>query len=98
MTRRLLCLLLLLLAGCATPRTEVLSRTETYPPTASVELLLDPPRRAHKTFALLEDRWGGTPEEINARLAEKGKELGADAVLIVSINDKTVTDWILIDP
>ena len=91
-------LVLLLLASCATPRSEILSQTESYPPTLSVEILLDPPTRRHKTFAILEDRWQGTPEEINARLAEKGKEIGADAIVITNINDKAVTEWILTDP
>jgi hypothetical protein len=63
-----------------------------------VEILLDPPTRPHKTFAILEERFRGTPEEINARLAQKGREIGADAVVITSINDKTVTEWILTDP
>ena len=89
---------LLILAGCAAPQVEVLSRTETHPPTAHVDVLLDPPKRPHKTFAILEDTAGGTPEEINERLAEKAGEIGADAVVIVSINNRTVTDWILIDP
>lgn len=87
-----------LLAGCATPSSEILSQTASYPPTSNVEILLDPPTRAHKTFAILEDRWRGTPEEINARLADKGKEIGADAVVITNINDKAVTEWILTDP
>jgi hypothetical protein len=85
---------LAVLAGCTTPRTEVLSVTGSYPPKLEVELLLDPPKRPHKTFALLEDRYGGTPEEINARLIQTGRDLGADAVLITGIKDETSTDWI----
>jgi hypothetical protein len=60
--------------------------------------MLDRPERPHKVFALLEDRWGGTPQEINQRLAAKGAELGADAVVITNVNDKTVTEWVLADP
>jgi hypothetical protein len=80
--------------GCATPRTDVLSRTEYHPPTIAVELLLDPPKRPHKTFALLEDRAGGTPDEVNARLLEAGRELGADAVLITDVKNETSTEWV----
>jgi hypothetical protein len=88
----------LLLAACAGPRVEILSQTQTFPPTTEVEILLDPPKRAHKSFAILEDWAGGSSAEINERFKQKGRELGADAILITSINDKTVTDWILVDP
>ena len=90
--------LLAILAGCAAPQVEILSKTDSFPPTANVEILLDRPARPHKTFAILEDTYGGTPEEINDRLARKGQEIGADAIVIVSINDKTVTDWLRNDP
>ena len=90
--------LLSILAGCAAPQVEILSKTDSFPPTANVEILLDRPARAHKTFAILEDTYGGTPEEINGRLARKAREIGADAIVIVSINDKTVTDWLRNDP
>lgn len=81
-------------AGCAAARTDVLSRTEYYPPTIDVELLLDPPAQPHKTFALLEDRAGGTPDEVNARLLEAGRALGADAVLITDVKNETSTEWV----
>ena len=90
--------LLSILAGCAAPQVEILSKTDSFAPTANVEILLDRPTRPHKTFAILEDTYGGTPEEINGRLARKAQEIGADAIVIVSINDKTVTDWLLNDP
>ena len=90
--------LLSILAGCAAPQAEILSKTDNFPPTANVEILLDRPARPHKTFAILEDNYGGTPEEINGRLASKAQEIGADAIVIVSINDKTVTDWLRNDP
>ncbi len=87
-----------ILVACAAPQAEILSKTDSFPPTANVEILLDRPARPHKTFAILEDIYGGTPEEINARLARKAGEIGADAIVIVSINDKTVTDWLMADP
>jgi hypothetical protein len=90
--------LLSILAGCAAPQVEILSKTDSFPPTTNAEILLDRPTRPHKTFAILEDNYGGTPEEINGRLARKGQEIGADAIVIVSINDKTVTDWLRNDP
>ena len=90
--------LLSILVGCAAPQVEILSKTDSFPPTANVEILLDRPARPHKTFAVLEDNYGGTPEEINDRLARKAQEIGADTIVIVSINDKTVTDWLRNDP
>jgi hypothetical protein len=89
---------LLALAGCATPQTEVVSVTESFAATTHVELLLDKPVRPFKTFALLRDTYGGTPEQINARLEQKGMEIGADAIWIEKVNDKSVTDWIITDP
>ena len=87
-----------ILAGCAAPQAEILSKTDSFPPTANVEILFDRPARPHKTFAILEDTQGGTPEEINDRLARKAQDIGADAIVIVSINDKIVTDWLINDP
>lgn len=91
-------ILLLTLAGCVTPYTEVVSQTETFAPSSQVELLLDKPVRPFKTFALLHDSFGGSPEEVNARLEQKGMEIGADAVWITKVNDKSVTEWIITDP
>lgn len=53
--------LLSILAGCAAPQAEILSKTDNFPPTANVEILLDRPARPHKTFAILEDSYGGDP-------------------------------------
>jgi len=89
--------LFLFLTGCATPEAEILSKTESFPPTLSVEVLLDRPVRPHKTIAILGDIYGGAPEEVNERLARKAREIGADAIIIVSIHDKTTTNWLLDD-
>jgi hypothetical protein len=91
-------MLLLVLTGCATPEAEILSKIESFPPTLSVEVLLDRPARPHKTIALLGDIHGGTPEEVNERLVRKAREIGADAIVIMSVHDKTTTDWLLDDP
>lgn len=93
-----MCVLVFILTGCATPEAEILTSTEIYPATSNVEIFLDFPKRPYKTFAILEDRYGGTPEEINMRLSRKAGEIGADAIVIVSINDKTVTNWLMLDP
>jgi len=90
--------LLSIIAGCAAPQAEILSKTDSFPPTANVEILLDRPARPHKTFAILEDTYGGTQEKINDRLTRRAREIGADAIVIVSINDKTATEWLLNDP
>ncbi len=87
-----------LLSGCATPASDVISQTESYAPTSHVEILLKPPMRPHKTFALLEDTLGGTPAAINARLAITARRIGADAVVITAVRDKRTTDWVPSDP
>lgn len=90
-------LLFLILTGCATPEAEILSKTESFAPTLNVEVLLDRPTRLHKTIAILGDIHGGAPEEVNKRLACKAREIGADAIIIVSVHDKTATHWLLDD-
>jgi hypothetical protein len=96
MRRVVLLSLLSLAAGCATPRPEILSKTETFAPTAEVEILLEEPKRAHTTFALLEDRGGGKPEEINERFAALGREIGADAIVITEVKNESSTEWIMV--
>jgi len=91
-------MLFLVLTGCATPEAEILSKVESFPPTLSVEVLLDRPTRPHKTIAILGDIYGGKPEEVNERLARKAREIGADAIVIMSVHDKPTTDWLLDDP
>lgn len=91
-------MLFLVLTGCATPEAEILSKVESFPPTLNVEVLLDRPARPHKTIAILGDSYGGTPEEINERLVRKAREIGADAIVIMSVHDKSTTDWLLNDP
>lgn len=88
----------LVLTGCATPEAEILSKIESFPPTLRAEVLLDRPARPHKTIAILSDVYGGTPEEVNERLARKAREIGADAIVIVNVQDKTNTDWLLDEP
>ena len=96
--RSWLFMLFLVLTACATPEAEILSKIESFPPTLSVEVLLDRPVRPHKTIAILGDTYGGTPEEVNERLARKAREIGADAIIIMSVQDKSTTDWLLDDP
>lgn len=96
--RAWLFVLFFLLTGCATPEAEILSKVASFPPTLNVEVLLDRPTRPHKTIAILGDIYGGSAEEVNERLARKAREIGADAVVIMSVHDKTTTDWLLDDP
>lgn len=96
--RSWLFMLFLVLTGCATPEAEILSKVESFPPTLSVEVLLDRPTRPHKTIAILGDTYGGSPEEVNERLARKAREIGADAIVIMGVHDKSTTDWLLDDP
>jgi len=88
----------LVLSGCATPEAEILSKTESYPPTLHVDILLDRPTRPFKTIAILGDIYGGEADAVNARLAQKAQEIGADAVVITGIHDQIVTDWLLFEP
>jgi len=67
--------LLFILAGCAGSQAEILNKTDSFPPTANVEILLDHPTRPFNTFAILEDIYGGTPEEINERLSRKARQI-----------------------
>ena len=67
--------LLSILAGCAGPQAEILNKTDSFPPTANVEILHDHFTRPFKTFAILEDIYGGTPEEINERLSRNAREI-----------------------
>jgi hypothetical protein len=55
-------------AGCTGPQAEILNKTDSFPPTTNVQILLDHSARPFKTFAILKDIYGGTPEEINERL------------------------------
>lgn len=91
-------MLFLVLTGCATPEAEILSKVESFPPTLSIEVLLDLPTRPHKTIAILGDPYGGSPEDVNERLSRKAREIGADAIVIISVHDKSTTDWLLDDP
>ena len=91
-------MLFLVLTDRTTPEAEILSKVESFPPSLSVEVLLDRPARSHKTIAIFGDIHGGTPEEVNERLARKAREIGADAIVIMSVHDKTTTDWLLEDP
>lgn len=59
-----------------------------YPPTASVEVLSEPPSRPYQAFAVLQgdsapaDTSQGVPQAILAQLTTKGKAIGADAIIL----------------
>ena len=72
----------LALAACATVSTEVveLKPAQKYPPTQSVEVLLQKPTRPYVEIALIESRGGSEAAMLNdAR--EKARTLGADALV-----------------
>jgi hypothetical protein len=72
----------LALTACATVSTEIveLKPAQKYPPTQSVEVLLEKPTRPHVEIALIESRGGSEATMLNdAR--EKARALGADALV-----------------
>ncbi|HYC47659.1 MAG TPA: hypothetical protein VED01_19455 [Burkholderiales bacterium] len=72
----------LALCACATVSTQIveLNPAQKYPPTQSVEVLLQKPTRPHVEIALIESHGGSEAEMLNdAR--EKARALGADAIV-----------------
>lgn len=76
---------LALLAGCATVRTDVLviDPPHEYPPTTTVAVLTEPPPIPHRRIALLEARGapGVSETGVLAALRERARALGADALV-----------------
>jgi hypothetical protein len=84
--RTALLLFIFLLAGCATTTSVVLlDPDKKYPPTQSVQILLEPPAAPHVIIAKLESKGMiGEPEPAVVEDArERARELGADAIIIV---------------
>jgi hypothetical protein len=80
--RSLIALFTLLIAGCATVSTEVVQYNPKtpYPPTQSVEVLLQKPARPYVDVGLIEARGGSEAELLNTA-REKARALGADAIV-----------------
>jgi len=55
-----------------------------YPPTFQVDVLREPPSRPYKSFAVLEydPAPQAKPEEVEAGLTDKAREIGADAIIL----------------
>ncbi|MBU4355809.1 MAG: hypothetical protein KJ822_10755, partial [Proteobacteria bacterium] len=55
-----------------------------YPRTFQVDVLREPPSRPYKAFAVLEydPAPQAKPEEVAARLTDKAREIGADAIIL----------------
>ena len=72
----------LLLGACATVSTRVvpLNPAQVFPPTQSVEILLQKPARPHIELAMIESR-GGSEAELLDDAREKARLLGADALV-----------------
>ena len=68
--------------GCAT-RAVMLEDSKTYAPTSKVDILLEPPSRPYKKIAVIRGE-GGIYTRIVERMRAKGKEIGADAVILGS--------------
>jgi len=83
----------MLTSGCASVSTQIveLNPAQKYPPTDSVEVLLQKPTRPHTQIALIESR-GSSEAELLNDAREKAKVLGADAIV------KLETDRIYHEP
>lgn len=81
-----LAVLLALLSGCATVATEVVQYHPSvqYPPTQSVEVLLQKPARPHVDIGLIEARGGSEAELLNTA-REKARALGANAIIKLEV-------------
>ena len=81
-SRCLVAVCALLLSGCATVATEVVQYNPAvqYPPTQSVEVLLQKPARPHIEIALIEASGGSEAELLNTA-REKARVLGANAIV-----------------
>ena len=55
-----------------------------YPRTYQVDVLVEPPSRPYKSFAVLEynSTSPSEPEEVEAGLKDKAREIGADAIIL----------------
>jgi hypothetical protein len=80
--RILACAIVLTLAACASVSTRIvqLDPAHRFPPTASVEVLLDEPDRPYVQIALLESE-GSSEADLLNDAREKAKTLGADAIV-----------------
>jgi hypothetical protein len=77
--RSLIILALFLCLGCV----HVLLLEESgvkYPPSSKVDILLEPPSRPYKQIAILQSKAENSTTAM-ARIREKAKELGADAIM-----------------
>lgn len=59
-----------------------------YPPSSKVDILLAPPSRPYKQIAILESK-AGTSTTAMARIRERAKEIGADAVMPIDSQTNT---------
>lgn len=84
--RCLLAALILLVAGCETVSTKVVQYNPAvqYPPTQSVEVLLQKPTRPHVEIGLIEAR-GDSEAELFNKAREKASALGADAIVKLDV-------------
>lgn len=80
----------LALAACAASQPEV-ARTApdtTYAPTANVEILEQPPTRAYVEIGTIDQPGepGALRAQVLAQIREKGRQLGADAVIVRDVS------------
>lgn len=60
-----------------------------YPPSSKVDILLAPPSRPYKQIAILESKAENSTTAM-ARIRERAKEIGADAIMPINRETNTV--------
>lgn len=80
----------LMLAACAAPQPDATrpASATTYAPTANVEILEQPPSRAYVEIGTIDapGEPGALRAQVLAQIREKGRQLGADAVIVRDVS------------
>jgi hypothetical protein len=79
-------IILLVVSGCVQGNVTLLKPSESYPPSAKIEILKEKPKKAYKSIAVVRavGQPSSTDSALLAVLQEKAKSIGADAILVFS--------------
>lgn len=83
--KTLFLLIVVILAGCATPNLTMVNKGEKYTPTSGVEVMFHVPSRPYKELAFLDigtNNWFTEAKAID-KLRGRAAEVGADALIIL---------------
>lgn len=87
MIKRLLIVIFFVCLGCV-HSTMLEESGVKYPSTTRVDILLEPPSRPYKQIAILESKAEKSTTAM-ARIREKAKEIGADAIMPLNMETNT---------